>query len=644
MEGVLLLLRGALALWHIPTQSVGLWSTLLAYGVAAVGLMLAVRWFRQRLMWPLRNQLIVTYLFIGAVPVVFVLAMAYTAGNWLTGRVASFLAISDLHARLERLEVIRDHGLPGGTGKAGGSEAIADSALPGAQLTTIPDSALPRWLSEHFSGLVEDDGQLYLRACNVTTRDGRRTAIVASVPVTRQLLNQIASGVGQLNLLSYEGSTGQETGPSLPGYTRSTNAAAASTSAGTLPAAQSFLDRTFEFNTVLEGTDWSTGESRKLRVLNGLTRPSIIYSRISASTTQWNEAMQVLLLSLVAAFTLIVLAALYIGIRLTRIITRSVANLYRATQHINRGDFAHRITVKESDQLAALQGAFNSMTESLEKLIAEQKDKERLQSELEIAQQVQEQLFPKPSFGIARLELYGICRPARIVSGDYYDFICYGEEQIGIAVGDISGKGISAALLMATIHSAVRAYEQEEAVLLEGTATAAGGRSMRVNPPVASASLPSPARILRLLNRHLYQSTPAEKYATLFLAVYDGDSRKLMYSNAGHVPPLVLTNDGRILRLDAGGTVVGLFDEVEYEEQSVVLGQGDIFVAYSDGVTEPENEFGEFGEDRLIRTILDYRHLPLERITEQVLMAVQDWIGSTEQPDDITLVLARISS
>ena len=153
-----------------------------------------------------------------------------------------------------------------------------------------------------------------------------------------------------------------------------------------------------------------------------------------------------------------------------------MANLYRATQHINRGDFSHRIDVRAKDQLAALQVSFNSMTENLQKLIAEQKEKERLQSELEIAHEVQAQLFPGKMLGPARLELHGICRPARIVSGDYYDFLSYGPEQVMVAVGDISGKGISAALLMATIHSAVRAYEQEQLVSV-GMAAAYGTNS-----------------------------------------------------------------------------------------------------------------------------------------------------------------------
>jgi sigma-B regulation protein RsbU (phosphoserine phosphatase) len=351
----------------------------------------------------------------------------------------------------------------------------------------------------------------------------------------------------------------------------------------------------------------------------------------------WTGIVGVMLVGIAAAFAIVVLIALLIGIRLTRTVTSSVANLYRATQHINRGDFGYRIQVKEKDQLAALQMSFNSMTQSLQRLIAEQKEKERLQSELEIAHEVQAQLFPQAVSGTRTLELYGICRPARIVSGDYYDFLEYGPDQIGIAVGDISGKGISAALLMASIHSAVRAYEQEQIVSVSSASAYAA------NPAAVAtrAAPPSPAQMLWLLNRHLYRTTQPEKYATLFLGFYDGDTHRLTYSNAGHLAPIILGRDGSIRRLEVGGMVVGLFDGMQYQEETVELFPGDIFISFSDGMTEPENEFGEFGEDRLIACIAENRNLPLARISAQAVQAVKDWIGSTEQPDDITIVLAR---
>jgi len=333
--------------------------------------------------------------------------------------------------------------------------------------------------------------------------------------------------------------------------------------------------------------------------------------------------------------------ALFIGYRLTGTMTRSVANLYTATQHINRGDLSYRIEVRERDQLAALQTSFNSMAASLEKLLVEQREKQRLENEITIAQEVQAQLFPRRASQLESLEVHGFCKPARTVSGDYYDFLPITASKLGLAVGDISGKGISAALLMATIHSAVRAYMLEGVPSPNAPVLVGGGNGSTLGNGHFHGSEISPAALMYMLNRQLYSTTPMEKYATLFLALYDGSARCLTYSNAGHLPPMLLGEDGSVRRLETGGTVVGLFDDVRYEESTVSLGAGEIFLAYSDGVTEPENDYGEFGEDRLIDLVRSNRHLPLERISELVTNAVYEWIGANEQPDDVTLVLAR---
>src|SRR5262249_32865416 len=222
---------------------------------------------------------------------------------------------------------------------------------------------------------------------------------------------------------------------------RAKSAPLQSISAGSVGPPLRAFDREFEFFGPVQATDWQTG-SLKTKLLSGATRLSTVYSCLTSSMGIASGFVGIVLTGLAIAFAIMVLAALLIGISLTRKITYSVANLYKATQHINRGDFTHRIQVREKDQLAALQVSFNSMTENLERLIVEQKEKERLQSELEIAHEVQAQLFPRTVSGTRSLELHGICRPARIVSGDYYDFLAYSPDQIGIAAGDVSGKGI----------------------------------------------------------------------------------------------------------------------------------------------------------------------------------------------------------
>jgi sigma-B regulation protein RsbU (phosphoserine phosphatase) len=643
MEAVLLLLQGLLQLTGAARAADTLrgWTTFIGWVLFILLFVLSLRWFRRHVMWSVRNRLIVTYLFIGGVPVALMAAMAIGSGYVAVEHLTTFVAVSEIRAQAQNLAAANGAAVEEMERHSGSPERIAARNLlfQGQSITVMPQSAAPAWLKDGFAGLVTDHDHVYLRAAQAANLKGP-VMVISTVPFDQKILAKVGAKLGSLTItwINFEDSrTGGKKGSSssLAGLNRLPEPI----SAGSVPAAQARFDSELPFGGMIQSTDWESGRSDTRLLLGGNTRLYVLYSYLAASMGIWTGVVGIGLLVAAIALALVILAALLIGISLTRKITYSVANLYKATQHINRGDFTHRIQVREKDQLAALQVSFNSMTENLQKLILEQKEKERLQSELEIAHEVQAQLFPQTVSGTSTLELHGICRPARIVSGDYYDFLSYGPDQVGIAVGDISGKGISAALLMATIHSAVRAYEQEQLVSV-GTA-AAYGTNTRIAAFEAQMAPASPAQMLWLLNRHLFQSTQPEKYATLFLGFYDDIQHRLTYSNAGHLPPIILARDGSVRRLDRGGTVVGLFPDRDYEEETVELYSGDMFIAFSDGITEPENEFGEFGEERLLETIAAYRHLPLARITEHAVSAIQDWIGSTEQPDDITLVLAR---
>jgi sigma-B regulation protein RsbU (phosphoserine phosphatase) len=645
IEALLLLLQWLLKLANAPNAAAALsgWTVFVGWVTSILLLVLALRWLRDNVMWSVRNRLIVTYLFIGGVPVTLAVAIALLSGYLVLGDLAIFSAVTEIKAEANRLSAVNadteeELARHGSTAE---KIAAADKAFPGRSIAVLPTSSLPGWVKDGFTGLVSEKGRIYLRAVNSHQDSHGPAMVVSSVPLDKKFLGKIASKIGSLTVYS-QGTEFSRDEKSLENAISNAQSAgglaSGQISAGTVSEPVMALDREFDFGGPIPVTDWVNGSSRT-RILLVTTRFSTVYSYLTASMGIGSTSIVIALIGLAITFAIVVLIALLIGISLTRKITYSVANLYRATQHINRGDFSHRIDVRAKDQLAALQVSFNSMTDNLEKLIAEQKEKERLQSELEIAHEVQAQLFPRSNAGTSTLQLHGICRPARIVSGDYYDFLSYGPEQVMVAVGDISGKGISAALLMATIHSAVRAYEQEQLVSV-GTA-AAYGTTGRIAALEARVAPPSPAQMLWLLNRHLFQSTQPEKYATLFLGFYDDEKHRFTYANAGHLPPIVLAADGAVRRLETGGTVVGLFPDCDYAEETVELYPGDIFIAFSDGITEPENEFGEFGEDRLIETVAAHRQQPLERITEHVISAVQDWIGSTEQPDDITVVLAR---
>jgi len=642
-EALLVLLRWLLRLMGVSGAAGSLsgWIIFLGWVFGILALITTMRWFRSYVLWSVRSRLIVTYLFSGGVTVALLAAMAIASGYLGVESLTTFIAVSEVRALEQRVAAVNaadaeDIERHGGTPE---QTAARDSSFPGRTITVIPQSAAPAWLKDGFASLVTDQGHVYLRAARAAKANGP-VLVVSSVPFDQKMLALAARRVGALTIswANFNSGANQDQPKNSTGASTESKRQD-SISAGSVPAAQAPFDPELPVVGLIQSTDWTTGQSADQLVLGGTTRLSALYSYLSKSVGVWTGTVGTVLVILAILLALVILAALLIGISLTRKITYSVANLYKATQHINRGDFTHRIQVRERDQLAALQVSFNSMTESLERLIVEQKEKERLQSELEIAHEVQAQLFPQSASGTSTLELYGFCQPARIVSGDYYDFLSYGPDQVGIAVGDISGKGISAALLMATIHSAVRAYEHEQ--LVSVSTAAAYGTTTRIAALEAQVAPVSPAQMLWLLNRHLFQSTQPEKYATLFLGFYNDVKHRLTYSNAGHLPPIVLASDGSVRRLDRGGTVVGLFPDCDYEEETIELCSGDIFIGFSDGITEPENEFGEFGEQRLIDTIATYRHLPLPRITEHVVSAIQDWIGSTEQPDDITLVLAR---
>jgi sigma-B regulation protein RsbU (phosphoserine phosphatase) len=265
------------------------------------------------------------------------------------------------------------------------------------------------------------------------------------------------------------------------------------------------------------------------------------------------------------------------------------------------------------------------MTASIERLIVESKEKQKLESELAIAREVQEQLFPKAPPELRNLEILGFCSAARMVSGDYYDFVKMSEERLALAIGDVAGKGISGALLMASIQSMLRTQ-------LSATAGAAHDEQAWRFPTAALVSQ---------LNLQLYHNTTPEKYATFFFGAYDDRHALLTYTNAGHLPPVLIRN-GEPRRLDVNGMVVGAFPFAQYEQSEIELHAGDVLVAFTDGVTEPENEFAEeFGEDRLIELLLRHWRRPPREIIDTVIAAVGQWTGRPELQDDLTLLVAR---
>ena len=668
----------------------GGWIGFLVFLSALLFFILAFRALRRKVLWRLRNRLIVTYVFIGVIPAVLLVGMALITLYGLAGQFAVFVVTSEIHSQLRSLEsanaaVTNELAARLERGENPAAESLAglrkrdpawsrrqvcawygDKPLPLCNEFKGTSLTLPVFVKGRFRDIVRERDGLDLRVCSSLQLATNKLTVVTNEPFDKELVGNIANNLGEITLyasgLTFEPDPSNKDDKSgVPEKARGGGTLTSSSSkqgntvqtrhgelhptfsVGALPEATGAFDREITFGTPLAVVNWNTGQPERVgAVLQVTTRPTVLYGHLFAALGEFVQGVAYILMAVGAFFAIIELIALIIGTRMTRTVTAAVAQLHAATRHVDRGDFSHRIPVKSSDQLADLAISFNSMTASIEKLIQEQKEKQRLENELAIAQEVQNQLFPRPVSDLESLEVHGFCRPARTVSGDYYDFLTASSHKLILAVGDISGKGISAALLMATIHSAVRAYSMENlSQMREPVAVGAVAGSGRIMATWPEGVEVSPGALLSLLNHQLYESTPPEKYATLFLGIYDGRSHHLTYSNGGHLPPILIGKDGAIRRLEAGGTVVGLFDNMSYDEGAVEMHPGEIFLAYSDGVTEPENDFGEFGEERLIDLVRDNRDLPLPQISQIVTLAVDNWIGDNEQPDDVTLVLAR---
>jgi serine phosphatase RsbU (regulator of sigma subunit)/predicted enzyme related to lactoylglutathione lyase len=244
-----------------------------------------------------------------------------------------------------------------------------------------------------------------------------------------------------------------------------------------------------------------------------------------------------------------------------------------------------------------------------------QEAERRAAQELEIAKMVQARLFPQTLPRVKTLDYAGVCIQARHVGGDYYDFICLGPERLGLLIGDISGKGIAAALLMANLQANLRSQ--------------------------FGLARDEPQAFLQSVNQLFYENTVDSAYATVIFAEYDGRTRRLRYSNCGHLSALLLRCDGTLERLQSTATVLGLFKDWEGPTVECQISPGDVFALYTDGVTESFNPDGEeFGEERLVDALMRHREHPARTIVSSIVADVQQF-SPHEQHDDITLIVAK---
>jgi sigma-B regulation protein RsbU (phosphoserine phosphatase) len=582
---------------------------------------------------------------IGLIPVVLLVLMGLIAGWTLYGKVAVYQVTeelerlegrlqdvaSDVASSLELAGAIQGQLRPEVVGRILQSrQAGMEESLRRVDLHVLSNTrgseSLPAWLhGQRFSGVVISDKAelLVARPAQVA---GQALTVVVVLPIDEDVLAYLGREVGPVSMqvLAEEDSTTAPTRRSqralLPGY----RVLDVVRDRRPLPPPQSWWDTTLTLAGTVPTARKDTGQESSPLVLIVQSRVSLVHTQLSYRLGEFSGLPSAVFIAAAVLFLVLEIVALRAGILLTRTITGTVNDLQMATERVQAGDFSQRIRVRGHDQLSGLATAFNSMTASIERLIQESKDKQRLENELEVARQVQEQLFPPEAPKLATLELVARCRPARTVGGDYFDYGLAAQGQVIFTIGDISGKGISGALLMATIQSALRS--QVYASRLEGSL----GRLSMVE-------------LVSRVNRQLCATTSDEKYSSLFIGIYEDATRTLTYVNAGHLPPVVFGN-GRREELTEGGPVVGIFREAKYDQGCVQLQAGDWLVAFTDGFTEVENAYEEeYGVQRLVAFLQRTAdsNTP-DRLIDAALAELEQWAPGLEASDDRTMLVARI--
>ena len=578
------------------------------------------RYLVRRLLWRIRTKLIVSYLFIAVVPLVLLLLLFGLAAMLFAGLVASHIVTSDIEAKANVLQAAARSTLTS-AGRPGAAEVdalvgparavhpdVSYSVVRGGRVVASHGTAattLPAWVkAPGFAGLVKEGEGEDLRAVATEGSD----FVVMAVPLDARLFADLHQRMGVEFLGA--GGTVEKTGDSGLRIDIDESRVSRPPTSGD----------GMTFFATPERRRWTDGEL-ELDPLTFRFDPYQLGRRLSPSSLNMADLLVKALAAVAGVFLIMYAVALLLGLVLARSITRGIHELSHGTERLRQGDFLHPIRVTSRDQLGDLAESFNVMAESVQDLLREQADKERLEEELRIARKIQMSLLPQGTVTLPGLRVAALCLPAAEVGGDYYDLLPLSDTRMGVLVADVSGKGTSAALYMAELKGLVlslsRIYE-------------------------------SPARLLGEANRILAANMDPRSFITMTYAVVDTARRTMTYARAGHNPVIqlskgltrVLTPAGLGLGMDRGER----FEEI-LEEAEVPLEGGDVFLFFTDGLSEAMNGRAELFGERRLRDVLE-QVIATEsdevELKDRILEEIRRFVGDAAQHDDMTMVILKV--
>ncbi|MGQ0733946.1 MAG: PP2C family protein-serine/threonine phosphatase [Acidobacteriota bacterium] len=631
------------------------------YGVART-----VIWAKRRLLWRVRRKLILSYIFVGLVPGLLIIAFFLLAGLLLFFNVSSYLLQSRVQTLVDQASFLAqsvaleaEHGDPAPTlqRRLRERQRLAGERFPFTSVVIVPASGLdcadhdtrrvppvrplrvgpwrhlappdrlPRWIGcDSFAGLLTydvgsdavSDTRLVARAVALPATRSPEWAVIVDLPFTDTIEDRlrVETGIrlGEATALPYDD-------PSVVSPRGEPLGARARESDVTAALGEGWV-------AFLDVRHWETGSTNFATVAIQLNLGEI-YQRITALAAgrQFGQLLLAVLVFIGVLFLTIQFVALIIGLMLARQITGAVHDLFTGTEHLRNRDFTHEIPVRASDQLGELAESFNAMTGEITSLLRENAEKARMEQEMLAAREIQQKLLPTGPLRIPGLAVTAFCEPAREVAGDYYDFLRISDTRLGVLIADVSGKGLPAGLYMAQLKVLVQSLALTHA---------------------------SPRDFLIAINRVVAQHIDSKSFITMSYGVIDLARREMVFARAGHCPLIrvpgdaapglrrseVLTPDGMVLglKIDEGQ----LFESL-IEEAVVPLSPQDLIVFFTDGISETMNEaFDCYGEQRLSRMLEQYAHLPFDQLRSFIFADLHAFSGGAAQHDDMTMVLLRV--
>jgi serine phosphatase RsbU (regulator of sigma subunit) len=655
---------------------------------------------RSALLWRVRRKLILSYIFIGFVPALLIVSFFLIAGLLLFFTIGSYMveshsaaAVVDARSIAESTALVLGASARGtvpsadGSGVSGTTAALLASrlttvsggssrgvsaivvpadrcALPESQDRTgspaaregeapasgkrsaigVPLASAGPWT--HASPPAEIPDWLPCGGAarlTTVTRDGRvdpvarAVAPIAGIPGRMVVVDIPLDGAFSQSL---EGETGVRTasivavreegveGPPQPVNTARPNGEPRAPTQGGVTRQPEL--GALQWVAFVDAVDWNSGRARGLLVPFSLDVPRV-YRRLTGSALNrigdfsFGQLLLIGLGVMGGLFFVIQTLAFVMGMALARSVTGAVHELFIGTARVRRGDFNHKIRVGSQDQLGELASSFNSMTASIEDLLKEKAEKQRLEQELRIARGIQMSLLPQAPLRVGGVVLMGSCEPAREVGGDYYDYFAIDEDRIGLLIADVAGKGTSAALYMAELKGIVLSL---------------------------SDSHHSPRQLLIEANRIISRHLDSRSFITMTYAVIDLRAQTFTHARAGHCPLMHLRAGEPVPRtLVPNGLVLGLqIDDGQIfarllEESTEAVLPGDLFLLYTDGLSEAMDERGDFfGEARLGEAFVTHATALFADVGDRILRDVRAFAGTAPQHDDMTLLMIEVTA